>query len=564
MQGGGNWDPTTGSETCAFAAGYAALRDGRAEQARAIFEAAVVEHGSAEAQEGLSWAARALDDGDAAIAARQAAYRLYRDANAPVAAARMAMWLAKDHDDFRGAAALANGWLARARRLLADQPLAPEHGWLPVLECWGSQADERDPEDVVAGTRRAIEVARACGDRDLELLGIAFEGLALVDAGRVEAGMARLDEAAAATSAGEFDQPIWALVVFCNLIFACERVRDFSRAAGWCETMREAAEQMRHTGSLGLCRAHLGVVLTECGDWGAAEETLERAARHFAASWPPYAAEPTARPAELRRRQGRLAEAGQLLDAAVGTPRAALVRGRCALDLGRADDGLDCAARYLRRFPETSALHRVEGLELMVRAAVAAGQIGRAREALAELEDIASRVATTPLEAAAAASRATLAAVERRMADAQAGFEDAIDLYTRAGMKFDAALACMELAEILAALGRGAAASAEAAGARIALEALGADHLARRAAALESRIVPSDRREAACEVVEGLTRRQAEVLRHVAGGATNREVAAALALSEKTVDRHLSNAFDRLGVSSRAAAVATVLERGII
>ncbi len=563
MQGGGNRGTTTHSVSDALLAGYAALKHGRAEEARALFAALVAENGSAEAQEGLSWATLALDDGDATIEARQAAYRLYREAGAPVAAARMAMWLAKDHDDFRGEAALANGWLARARRLLADQPLAPEHGWLPVLECWGTTASERDPQDVAAGARHAIEVATACGDRDLELLGIGFEGLALVDAGRVEAGMARLDEAAAAVTAGELDEPLWALVVFCNLIFACERVRDFARAAEWCATMRNQADRMRHTGSQGICRAHYGAVLTQCGDWAGAEDALAEAVRCFDASWPPYRAEALADLAELRRRQGRLRAAAELLDEATGTPRAALVQARCALDLGQGAEAVASAERYLRRFPETSALLRVEGLEVLTRAAVAAGQISRAEDALAELDTIACKVATLPLRAMASAAGAALAAATGRTEAARAGFEDAIDLYARAGMEFDAAAARVDLAELLA-LDRPEAARAEAASAIAALNAMGAIHLARRAAALEARIARALRGGASDAMPAALTPRQTEVLRHVAAGLTNREIAIELSLSEKTVDRHLSNAFDRLGVSSRAAAAALAVERSLI
>ena len=545
-------------------AGYAALRTGRAEEARAIFAAAVSEHGSAEAHEGLSWAALALDDGEATIAARQAAYRLYRQADAPVAAARMAMWLANDHDDFRGETALANGWLARARRLLADQPLVPEKGWLPIVESWATTAHERAPEITAEGAREAIEVARACNDRDLELLGIGFEGLALVDAGRVDAGMARLDEAAAAASAGELEEPLWSLVVFCNVISACARVRDFARAAEWCATMRDEADRMRHTGSQGICRAHYGTVLTQSGDWPGAEEALTEAMRCFEASWPPYRAEVLADLAELRRRQGRLEEAGELLDDAVGTPRAALVRARCALDLGQGAEAVARAERYLRRFPDTSALHRVEGLEILVRATVAAGHMARAEAALTELETIARRVATPPLLAMAAAARAAFAAATGQTAAAQAGLEDAIDLYSRAGMAFDAAAARVDLAELLAALGRTEAARTEVESALAVFEAMGASHLARRAAALEARVARALRDRTTGNASELLTPRQIEVLRHVAAGLTNREIAAELSLSEKTVDRHLSNAFDRLGVSSRAAAAALAVERGLI
>ena len=546
-----------------LAEAYAALKAGRADEARRLFEAAVDRDGTAEAHEGLSWAALAQDDGPATIAARHAAYRLYSAADEPVAAARMAMWLAKDHDDFRGEVAAANGWLARARRLLEGQPTAPEHGWLPVLECWGTDADERDPALIAERARTAMDVARQCGDRDLEVLAIGFEGLALVDAGRVDDGMQRLDEAAAAVMGGELDEELWSLVIFCLLIFACARVQDFARAAEWCETMREAADRMRHVGSQGICRAHYGAVLTQSGDWGAAEAALAESVRCFEASWPPYRAEALADLAELRRRQGRLQEAGDLLDQAAAHPRATLVRARCALDLGRREDAVELADRYLRRFPPNSALHRVGGLEAMVRAAVAAGRTGQAEAALAELEDIAERVATPAIRGAACAARATLAAGTGRAVEARICFEDAVDLYARAGMTFEAASARCDLAELHAVLGREDVARAEAAAARADFEALGAPHQLRRAAALLARIERAAAGEAGA-APGVLTPRQAEVLRHVAAGRTNREIAAELGISEKTVDRHLGNILLRLEVPSRAAAAALAERHGLI
>ena len=63
---------------------------------------------------------------------------------------------------------------------------------------------------------------------------------------------------------------------------------------------------------------------------------------------------------------------------------------------------------------------------------------------------------------------------------------------------------------------------------------------------------------------DGLTAREVEVLRLVAAGKTNRAVAADLVISEKTVARHLSNIFDKLGVSSRAAATAYAYEHDLI
>jgi DNA-binding NarL/FixJ family response regulator len=542
---------------------HAAMKEGRVDEARRLFEEAVDRGGTAAAHEGLSWAALAQDDGPATIAARSTAYRLYCEADEPVAAARMAMWLAKDHDDFRGEVAIANGWLARARRLLKGQPTAPEHGWLPVLECWGTDVDERDPALIAERARTAMDVARQCGDRDLEVLAIGFEGLALVDAGWVHDGMQRLDEAAAAVTGGEIDQELWSLVIFCLLIFACARVQDFSRATEWCETMREAADRMRHVGSQGICRAHYGAVLTQSGDWGTAEAALAQSVRCFEASWPPYKAEAMADLAELRRRQGRIQEAGDLLDRSAAHPRATLVRARCSLDLGRGKEAVELAGRYLRRFPANSALHRVGGLEVMVRAAVAAGQTGEAEAALAELDDIARRVATPAIRAAAFVSRATLAAGTGQAQEARICFEDAVDLYARAGMRFEAASARCELAELHTVLRRHDVARTEAAAAEADFEALGATHHLRRAAVLLARI------ERAATGASGpqsalLTTRQSEVLRHVAAGCTNKEIAVELGLSVKTVDRHVDNIFDRLGVNSRAAAVARMGAQALV
>ena len=543
---------------------YAILKAGRVATARRLFEEAVTRDGTAEAHEGLSWAALAQDDGAATIAARRAAFRLYCAAEQPIAAARMAMWLAKDHDDFRGEVAVANGWLARARRLLDGQPMAPEHGWLPILECWGTDADERDPALIAQRARTAMEVARYCGDRDLEILAIGFEGLALVDAGQIDDGMQRLDEAAAAVLGGELDEALWALVIFCLLIFACTRVQDFGRAAEWCNTMREAAERMRHTGSQGICKAHYGALLTQSGDWGAAEAALAESVRCFEASWPPYRAEAQADLAELRRRQGRLQEASELLDRAAAHPRATLVRAHCALDLGRAEEAVELAERYLRRFPDNSALHRVGGLEALVRATVAAGRPEQAEAALAELDAVAERVATPPMRAVACAAYATQAAATGRLEEARVGFEDAVDLYAPAGMVFEAASAHCDLAELLAVLGRTDGARAEAEAAHGEFAKLGATHHSKRAAALVSRLArttcdPGDRARPGA-----LTLRQIEVLRRVATGHTNKQIAAELALSVKTVDRHLDNIFDRLGVSSRAAAVALAAEQALI
>ena len=62
----------------------------------------------------------------------------------------------------------------------------------------------------------------------------------------------------------------------------------------------------------------------------------------------------------------------------------------------------------------------------------------------------------------------------------------------------------------------------------------------------------------------GLSAREAEILRLVAAGLTNRAIAEALTISERTVDRHVSNIYTKLDVSTRAAATAFAYEHGLV
>jgi hypothetical protein len=114
--------------------GWAELGRGHWDVALDCFERAVAKEESPEGFEGLSWAAWWLDDAEVVFAARNRAYHLYKQRGHAAGAARMAIWLACDHLDFHGALAVANGWLARAHRLLDGLEPGPEHGWLAFFE----------------------------------------------------------------------------------------------------------------------------------------------------------------------------------------------------------------------------------------------------------------------------------------------------------------------------------------------------------------------------------------------------------------------------------------------
>ena len=517
-----------------------------------------------QALEGMSWAALGLNDGETVIWARQAAYRLFRRGGENVSAARMAMWLGKDYADFLGELAVARGWRQRAHRLLEGQPLSPEHGWLAILECWAPLACGEDPVAVQARARNALAVAQQLRDPDIEILALAIEGLACVDEGRIEEGMARLDEAAAAVLGGELEHEIWALAVFCFLIYACKRVRDVNRAAQWCELMRQLADRLRHTGTQATCRAHYAAVMISRGDWQAAEATLADAVAYYEASWPPQSAEAIVSLADLRRRQGRLDEARDLLNRAAWHPRAALGLAQIAFDAGQLRESGEELDRFLRHIPEDNRLERIPALELRVEIVSLSGAREQAAAVLADLEDAAGRIATPLLRGSICVAKAALARAFGDLERAQACCEDAADMFEQSWAPYETARARLDLADVLAALGETARAREQAAMARRESNRLGAALLSERAEAFLAEI---DRQMAERENAPGsapLTRRQIEILDLVSRGFSDREISETLGISEHTVHRHMANILLRMDVPTRAAAVARAASCGLL
>jgi ATP/maltotriose-dependent transcriptional regulator MalT len=343
------------------------------------------------------------------------------------------------------------------------------------------------------------------------------------------------------------------------MIYACERVRDYDRAAQWCTRVAEWSERRRMSLLRPVCRAHYAGVLIWRGTWADAEAELTESAQRLAEIRPPVAAEATVRLGELRRRQGRLDEAMELFEHAAEHPLALLGLGEVCLDRGEPAAARDRADQYLREAPPHAGVVRAAGLELLVRAQAALGDDKEAAGALEELETVARVVSTDPLRAAASFAAGIVAAAAGERESARTAFEDATRLFHRSGAPFEAARARVELARVLAGLGRAKGAVREARGAATSLRRIGAAHEESRADAValevEGRLSPE---------ASPLTRRECEVLRLVADGKTNRKIAKQLMLSEHTVNRHVTNILSKLGSASRSAAVAEALRRQLI
>jgi DNA-binding CsgD family transcriptional regulator len=537
-----------------LAVGWAALAERRWETARECFERALAEHPAAAAYEGLSWAAWWLDDAETVFAARERAFALYRDVGDAAGAARMATWLASDQLDFHGAAAVAGGWLARAHRLLDPLEPGPDHGWLAFMDGYvahGAGASEQAAEQA----RACARLGRAFAVPDLEMLGLALEGATLVARARTGEGMRRLDEAAATALEARATVPISGAWACCFLVGACVAVRDYERAFAWCDRIAEFAERHRSRYMLAFCRAEYGLVHLWRGRWAEAERMLESSIEDFSRARPAMVGGPLVALAELRRRQGRAAEAAALLDSAGSSGAAQLVRGRLALGDGDAGRAAELAERVLRRLPEHWSLGRVPAVELLAEARTACGELEAAGAAVAALRAVALDVGTRPLEAAAALAAGRLAARNGDHVAARPPLEDAVDGLDGCGAPFEAAEARTALAETLLALGRAAEAAEEAAGAAKRLASLGAVPAAERA----RRVLQAARSAAGTGGLGALTPRERAVLDLLAAGMTNREIADALVISPHTVHRHVSHILRKLDLPSRTAAAAVAI-----
>jgi LuxR family maltose regulon positive regulatory protein len=376
----------------------------------------------------------------------------------------------------------------------------------------------------------------------------------------VEEGMRCLDEATALALEGQAEVPISSAWACCFLVTACTSARDYERAFQWCDRIAEFAERYGSRYMLGFCRAEYGAVHLWRGRWTQAEVVLRASAEDFSRSRPAMVGGPLVGLAELRRRQGRRAEAEALLDQVGPSSKALLCRARMALDEGDALRAIELLERLLRQVPADGMLDRAPALELLVSARVGGDELDEAAANLAALREIERLVGTPPLRASADLAEGMLEAARGDHDRARALLEDAVDRFQRSGAPFETALARIKLATSLAALGRTDPAEREAAAALECLLELGADAEADRA----RRILDASARDNGRSLLPELTSREREVLRLLAEGLTNKQIAERLVVSEHTVHRHVTNVMRKLDLSSRTAAAAYAFRHGLL
>ncbi len=542
----------------AVAEGYRALTRGGWVQARSCFDSVLAQNNDPAALEGLSWIYWWQEDLTACLATREQAYREYHAADDLLGAARMAMWIGDDHLWYGGAFAVAEGWFARARRLLDGLDESPEHGWQAVFDAYLALAS-RQPAVARRLVSEAQRIGRAHGVVGLQMFGVAMEGVALLEQGEIAAGLRCLDEATTAALAGEYEELVPAIWSCCLLLSACEELRDDERGWQWSQQISAFSNRLGVPFVVGNCRSHFGCILTRRGRWRDAERELVTAVERLPHGPQAWYVDALARLGDLRRRQGRQTEARQAFEEAGEQWFAQAGLAALHLEAGDAAGAAALAERALGQLPEASP-KRVDALEVGVRARLALQVPDKAAELARELRHLAATFGTSSLLATAQVCEARLATANKDVELAARHYADAIAGFDRAGTPYEAALARLELAQALASTACSELAVIEARRAWSTLEALDASREADRATALLAELAGNDTTRESCP----LTRRQVQILKLAADGLTERQIADHLVLSEHTVHRHLANIYTRLDCSSRAAAVAKAGRIGLI
>ena len=496
----------------------------------------------------MAEAAHWLGCPDDSIVAYEQAFRAHRGASEDRRASRSAVLLAC-HLHFRGDHVEADGWLARALRVLDEAEEGAEHGYPLHLEILAVLAV--DPVAAETSARRMQELGERYGDDSLVALGLLYEGRALIKQARVREGLTKLDEAMLAAVSDRLE-PVWTGAIYCGSLDACHELVDLRRARAWTDAMsRWCAPLPAASLYPGICRVHRVEVLDLQGAWEDAETEASAACVDMVGIDVSAVADGHYLVGDLRRRRGDLggAEEAYLHAHEAGRdpqPGLALLR----LAQGRTQAAAASIAAALAACTG-GRLARARLLAAQVDIALAAGETGLAEAAAAEVAEIGDDFESDALRAMGHRCRGAVGLARGRTDEALGALRLAVELWKQLDAPYEAARTRIPLARAYRILGDDDAAARECAAARRVFERLGAEADLR---ALDADDTPPG----------GLTPREVEVLRLVAGGQSNREVAANLVISEKTAARHVANIYAKLGLSSRSAATAFAHEHALV
>jgi DNA-binding CsgD family transcriptional regulator len=489
------------------------------------------------------------------LSALERAYHGYLEAGEALRAARCAFWVGMQLSTL-GEIGRGTGWLGRARRLVEhEERECVEQGYL-LLPLMFQQEAAGEYEAAAATAAEAAKIGERFRDQDLFALAVQAQGILLVNMGRVVEGLGLLDEAMVAVTEGKLS-PIVSGLVYCGVITGCQDAYELRRAQEWTAALtRWCKEQPDMVAFTGTCMVHRAEIMQLHGSWPNALEEARRAGERCARAMNrAAAAQARYRQGEVHRLRGEFAAAEEAYqDASRGgwepQPGLALLR------LAQADTAA-AGASIRRAVGETfEPSKRVSLLPAYVEIMLAIGDVREARSACRELGEISAAFQSSMLGAMVAHARGAVDLADGDNRAALVALRHAQQIWQELEVPYEAARVRVLLGLACRALGDDDTSALELEAAREAFADLGAVPDLARVDALIHRASPIN--------AHGLTSRELEVLRLIAAGKTNKAIAAELVLSERTVERHVSNIFTKLGLSSRAAATAYAYEHRLV
>ena len=500
----------------------------------------------------LATSAYLLGNVDDAVRALQSGYQDRIRNGDSLGAVRFASWLGLLLN-VRGETAVGGGWVARAQRLLESETEdVVERGYLLTHEFF-QHLGRGDLARAAETAALVLQTGRRFTEHDLIAQGLMMQGRMMIYSGRVREGLALLDEAMVGLSAGEVS-PIVAGMAYCSLVEACQELSDFSRAASWTTALTRWCEaQPGLVPYTGQCSLHRGQIMRLRGAYDEALAEFARAQRR-------YQKEGTTAPAGMAlTEQGDVLRIRGKLDEAEASYRQAAELGHepqpglalAWLARGRTTAAISAVRRLLAEAqgPVRRSWMLPAGVEVLVSAQL----LDEARQNSDELTGIASAFGSSAIRAMATYAAASVHLASGETEEALSNARESYRLWTDLGSPYEAARARVVFARALRAMGDEDSATGELALARSTFARLGAAPGVQEIDMLLGRSRPA-----------GLTEREVEVLRLVAEGRSNPDIARVLVLSQKTVERHLSNIFIKLDVPSRTAAAAYAHEHGLM
>ncbi len=503
----------------------------------------------------LATSAYMLGRDDDHVSSLERAYHVYLVTGEALRAVRCAFWVGLNLA-LRGEMGRATGWFGRAQRLVKRQERdCIEQGYLLVPVMLQHEASG-DWEAAYATAADAAEIGERFGETDLFALAVHEQGHALVKQGQVVEGLGLLDEAMVAVTAGELS-PIVTGLIYCSVIEGCQEVYALSRAQEWTAALTQWCEQQPDMVAFtGRCLVHRAEIMQLHGAWRDALEVARRARQRCAQGTnQSAAAQAFYRQGEIHRLQGEFSMAEKAYRDA----------SRCGWEpqpglslLRMAQGNGDAAATAIRRAvgETTETLKRARLLPAHVEIMLYVGDAEEARSACRELEEISARYKSSMLDAMVAHAEGAVNLVEGDARAALLALRHAWQVWQELEVPYEVARVRVLLGLACRALGDDDTASLE-------LEAASGIFAQLGAAPDLARVVSLTRRAPSIDA-HGLTPRELQVLRFVAAGETNKAIATELVLSERTVDRHVSNIFAKLNVSSRSAATAYAYKHQLV